>query len=136
MPLVLDKKKDLPLLVLVLQPQIIILDDPTAGQDFYHYTKVMLFLQKLNQTGTTVVIITHDTSLILKYTPKTLVLSQGKIIAQGDPVSILTDNLLMQKAELKALSLVTMINQTHLKSLQKINFIRWIIEFNKEHCFK
>ncbi|CCP88204.1 ABC transporter ATP-binding protein [Candidatus Phytoplasma solani] len=122
--------------VLVLQPQIIILDDPTAGQDFYHYTKVMLFLQKLNQTGTTVVIITHDTSLILKYTPKTLVLSQGKIIAQGDPVSILTDNLLMQKAELKALSLVTMINQTHLKSLQKINFIRWIIEFNKEHCFK
>ncbi|MGZ3139786.1 ABC transporter ATP-binding protein [Candidatus Phytoplasma solani] len=122
--------------VLVLQPQIIILDDPTAGQDFYHYTKVMLFLQKLNQTGTTVVIITHDTSLILKYTSKTLVLSQGKIIAQGDPVSILTDNLLMQKAELKALSLVTMINQTHLKSLQKINFIRWIIEFNKEHCFK
>lgn len=81
----------------MLQPQIIILDDPTAGQDFYHYTKVMLFLQKLNQTGTTVVIITHDTSLILKYTPKTLVLSQGKIIAQGDPVSILTDNLLMQK---------------------------------------
>ena len=61
--------------VLVQNPELIILDEPTAGQDFHHYTEIMEFLRKLNEEGVTVVMITHDMHLMLEYTPRALVLS-------------------------------------------------------------
>ena len=60
--------------VLVQDPELIILDEPTAGQDFRHYTEIMEFLRGLNEKGVTVVMITHDMHLMLEYTPRALVL--------------------------------------------------------------
>ena len=55
--------------ILVMEPQILILDEPTAGQDYYHYTEIMEFLKSLNDQGVTIIMITHDMHLMLEYTP-------------------------------------------------------------------
>ena len=67
--------------ILVLEPEIIILDEPTAGQDFKHYTEIMEFLVELNQQGITIVMITHDMHLMLEYTPRAIVIADGEKIA-------------------------------------------------------
>ncbi|WP_086350421.1 ABC transporter ATP-binding protein [Candidatus Enterococcus clewellii] len=93
--------------ILVLEPEMIILDEPTAGQDFKHYTEMMTFLKSLNQSGMTVVMITHDMHLMLEYTERALVVFDGKIIADTKPVDVLTDEALISKASLKETSLFT-----------------------------
>lgn len=93
--------------ILVLEPEMIILDEPTAGQDFKHYTEMMTFLKSLNQSGMTVVMITHDMHLMLEYTERAFVVFDGKIIADTKPVDVLTDEALISKASLKETSLFT-----------------------------
>ncbi|MGL4697040.1 ABC transporter ATP-binding protein [Enterococcus larvae] len=93
--------------ILVLEPEMIILDEPTAGQDFKHYTEMMTFLKTLNQSGMTVVMITHDMHLMLEYTERALVVFDGKIIADTKPVNVLTNEELIHKASLKETSLFT-----------------------------
>ena len=72
--------------VLVMNPEIIILDEPTAGQDFKHYTEIMEFLRQLNSEGITVLMITHDMHLMLEYTPRALVFDTGRMIADTSSV--------------------------------------------------
>ncbi|WP_448012611.1 DUF3744 domain-containing protein [Bacillus pumilus] len=91
--------------ILVLEPEIIILDEPTAGQDFRHYTEMMTFLEQLNQQGVTIFMITHDMHLMLEYTTRTIVISDGEKIADDTPAKVLTDQLLVQRASLKETSL-------------------------------
>ncbi|MGE8138466.1 ABC transporter ATP-binding protein [Bacillus safensis] len=91
--------------ILVLEPEILILDEPTAGQDFKHYTEMMTFLEQLNQQGITIFMITHDMHLMLEYTTRTIVISDGEKIADDTPAKVLTDQLLVQKASLKETSL-------------------------------
>lgn len=91
--------------ILVLEPEILILDEPTAGQDFKHYTEMMTFLEQLNQQGVTIFMITHDMHLMLEYTTRTIVISDGEKIADNTPAKVLTDQLLVQKASLKETSL-------------------------------
>lgn len=93
--------------ILVLEPEMIILDEPTAGQDFKHYTEMMTFLEDLNKMGMTIVMITHDMHLMLEYTDRALVLFDGEIIADTTPVKVLTDSELVKKASLKETSLFT-----------------------------
>lgn len=93
--------------ILVLEPEMIILDEPTAGQDFKHYTEMMTFLKSLNQSGMTVVMITHDMHLMLEYTERAFVVFDGKIIVDTKPVDVLTDEALISKASLKETSLFT-----------------------------
>ncbi|WP_321385676.1 ABC transporter ATP-binding protein [uncultured Enterococcus sp.] len=93
--------------ILVLEPEMIILDEPTAGQDFKHYTEMMTFLKTLNQSGMTVVMITHDMHLMLEYTERALVVFDGQIIADTRPVEVLTNEELIHKASLKETSLFT-----------------------------
>ena len=92
--------------ILVLKPKIIILDEPTAGQDFKHYTEIMEFLEKLNrENGITIIMITHDMHLMLEYTRRAIVLADGHIIADDKSSSILTDEDIANKASLKKTSL-------------------------------
>ena len=91
--------------ILVLNPQILILDEPTAGQDFRHYTEIMEFLKELNQQGITVLMITHDMHLMLEYTNRSLVFSEGRLIADTTPVELFADNELLKRANLKETSL-------------------------------
>ena len=96
--------------VLVQDPELIILDEPTAGQDFKHYTEIMEFLRKLNERGVTVVMITHDMHLMLEYTPRALVFSDGQLIADRRASEVLCDPKLIKRAALKETSLFTLAN--------------------------
>ena len=91
--------------ILVLNPEMIILDEPTAGQDYRHYTDIMEFLRKINDSGITVVMITHDMHLMLEYADRALVFSHGKIIADSPCSVILTDKDIISEASLKETSL-------------------------------
>lgn len=92
--------------ILVMNPEIIILDEPTAGQDYAHYTEIMEFLRKLNrEQNLTILMITHDMHLMLEYTDRAIVVSDGRIIADGRSSVILTDEAITEAASLKKTSL-------------------------------
>ena len=94
--------------ILALDPEMIILDEPTAGQDFRHYTEIMEFLKELNRRGLTVVMITHDMHLMLEYAERALVFNGGRIICDDTPAGILTNADVVEKAALKETSLYTL----------------------------
>ncbi|MDU1313653.1 MAG: ABC transporter ATP-binding protein [Clostridium septicum] len=91
--------------ILVLNPEIIILDEPTAGQDFKRYNEIMEFLLKLNKRGITIIMITHDMHLMLEYTNRAIVIANGCKLADDTSVNILTDKTLIKAANLKETSL-------------------------------
>ena len=97
--------------VLVQDPELILLDEPTDGQDFRHYTDIMEFLQGLNARGVTVVMITHDMHLMLEYTPRALVFCDGQLIADRSASAVLCDPELIERAALKETSLYTLANR-------------------------
>ena len=97
--------------VLVQDPELILLDEPTAGQDFRHYTDIMEFLQGLNARGVTVVMITHDMHLMLEYPPRALVFCEGQLIADRSASAVLCDPELIERAALKETSLYTLANR-------------------------
>ena len=97
--------------VLVQDPELILLDEPTAGQDFRHYTDIMEFLQGLNARGVTVVMITHDMHLMLEYTPRALVFCDRQLIADRSASAVLCDPELIERAALKETSLYTLANR-------------------------
>ena len=116
--------------VLVQDPELIILDEPTAGQDFKHYTEIMEFLRKLNDRGVTVVMITHDMHLMLEYTPRALVFSDGKMIADRRASEVLCDPELIKRAALKETSLFTLANQCEIAPPEA--FVERFIEEDRE----
>ena len=116
--------------ILVLNPEIIILDEPTAGQDYYHYTEMMTFLKSLNKDGQTIIMITHDMHLLAEYTDRTIVISDGKIIADTTPIKLLADQKLCEQSALRQTSLYKLAQRAQITSPQ--NFVRTFIEFDKE----
>ena len=92
--------------ILVLEPEIIILDEPTAGQDYRHYTEIMEFLKELNRDlGITIILITHDMHLMMEYTKRSIVLSEGELIADTDSSDVLTNIDIVEKGSLKETSI-------------------------------
>lgn len=92
--------------ILVLNPKVMILDEPTAGQDYFHYTEIMEFLRKLNrEQGITIIMITHDMHLMLEYTDRAVVIADGELLADDTPANVLTNEALADKAYLKKTSL-------------------------------
>jgi energy-coupling factor transport system ATP-binding protein len=115
--------------ILVLEPEMIILDEPTAGQDFKHYTEMMTFLKTLNQSGMTVVMITHDMHLMLEYTQRALVLSEGKLLADDVPAAILTDPRIIAAASLKRTSLYDLALRAGMED--PLRFVRHFIDYER-----
>ena len=91
--------------ILVLKPEMILLDEPTAGQDLKHYTEIMDFLRELNHQGVTVVLITHDMHLMLEYTPRAIVFNAGRVIADKSAAEVLNSPDIVDAAHLKETSL-------------------------------
>ena len=91
--------------ILVLKPEMILLDEPTAGQDLKHYTEIMDFLSELNRQGITVVLITHDMHLMLEYTPRAIVFHAGHVIADQSAAEVLNSPEIVETAHLKETSL-------------------------------
>lgn len=100
--------------MLVMDPQILILDEPTAGQDYHHYTEIMEFLKSLNDQGVTIILITHDMHLMLEYTPHAIVISEGKKIGDASAVEILTNEDITKRANLKITSLYELAMKTEI----------------------
>ncbi len=115
--------------ILAESPEIIILDEPTAGQDFRHYTDIMEFLKKLNESGVTIIMITHDMHLMLEYSERAAVFADGKKIADETPERILSDDSLSERASLKKTSLSYLAS---ICALPETEFIRRFIEYDRE----
>ena len=116
--------------VLVLDPELILLDEPTAGQDFRHYTDIMEFLRGLNARGVTVVMITHDMHLMMEYTRRALVFCDGRLIADRTAAAVLCDPALVEQAALKETSLYTLANRCGIAPAQE--FVERFIEQDRE----
>jgi len=116
--------------ILVLRPQLLILDEPTAGQDFRHYTEIMEFLRGLNrETGLSLLMITHDMHLMLEYTTRALVVSEGILLADDTPANVLTDDLLIESASLKRTTLYDLAVRAEIP--QPRGFVQHFIDFDR-----
>lgn len=116
--------------ILVLNPEVIILDEPTAGQDFRHYTEFMEFLLELNrERGTTILMITHDMHLLLEYTERAIVMADGRVIADAEPASILTNDEIINKASLKRTSLYELSMRTGITDSRA--FVQHFIDYDR-----
>ncbi len=108
--------------ILVLNPEIIILDEPTAGQDKRNYTEIMRFLDQLHAAGHTIVMITHDMQLMLEYSDRSVVVSDGQIIADCPPVELFTQSHILKEANLKQTSLFDLAEKLGADSLALTEF--------------
>lgn len=117
--------------ILVLEPEIIILDEPTAGQDWKTYTEIMSFLKHLNTIGKTIIIITHDMHLMLEYTSRSLAFAKGKLIADTTPIKLLTNQALIKEASLKRTSLYDLAKHYNLPDPNK--FVQAYINFEQQN---
>ena len=88
--------------IVAMRPDIMILDEPTAGLDPEGVDKVLNILNKLNEEGMSIVISSHDIEMVNEFADKIFVLYNGEIIASGDKHQIFTDKELLKKAHLKA----------------------------------
>ncbi len=103
--------------ILVMNPEIMILDEPTAGQDYRHYTEIMEFLKRINEErGTTIIMITHDMHLMLEYTDRAIVIADGQLISDDTPANVLTSAEIAERAYLKQTSLYEMAKQCGIQS--------------------
>ena len=119
--------------ILVLNPKVLILDEPTAGQDYRHYTEIMRFLTKINEMGVTVIMITHDMHLMLEYTRRSVVIDGGRIIADTDSSTVLTSPDLVKRASLKETSLFHLAESVGIESPKSLvdRFILFETEMNR-----
>lgn len=117
--------------IIVLEPEILILDEPTAGQDYKHYTEFMEFILELNvKNGISVIIITHDMHLMLEYAHRTIVMSEGTKISDDLSGNILTDAEIIERANLKETSLFTLAKRCNLEKPRE--FVHSFINYDKE----
>lgn len=116
--------------ILALDPEIIILDEPTAGQDFRHYTEIMEFLKELNEQGLTIVMITHDMHLMLEYATRAVVFCDGGIVGDDTSANILTEPKIVEMASLKETSLFELALLCGIEEPRK--FVQRFIDYDRE----
>jgi len=116
--------------ILVLEPELIILDEPTAGQDFRHYTEMMDFLEELNAIGITILMITHDMHLMLEYTKRAIAIYDGEVIADGTAVEVLANSEVVLKTHLRETSLFELAERAGIWNPQE--FTQKFIAYDRE----
>ncbi len=116
--------------ILVLNPKILILDEPTAGQDYHHYSEIMEFLKELNEQGQTIVMITHDMHLMLEYTNRAVVISDGALLADQEAYEVLCDLDLIERANLKETSLFDLAK--HCQISDPLGFVECFIHYDRK----
>ncbi|MDE7331017.1 MAG: ABC transporter ATP-binding protein [Lachnospiraceae bacterium] len=118
--------------ILVMNPEVLILDEPTAGQDYRHYTEIMEFLKEINETyGITIIMITHDMHLMLEYTDRAIVIADGHLIADDTPAKVLTNEVIADKAYLKKTSLYDLAVNCQIDNPSE--FAERFITYEREH---
>ena len=117
--------------ILVMNPEALILDEPTAGQDFRHYTEIMEFLRRIHEKlGITIIMITHDMHLMLEYTDRAIVIADGKMLADDTPAHILTNEEISDRAYLKKTSLYDLALQCGIED--PTSFVECFIQYERE----
>ena len=117
--------------ILVMNPRVLILDEPTAGQDFRHYTEIMEFLKDINERlGITIIMITHDMHLMLEYSDRAIVIADGRLIADDAPARVLTDSQIADRAYLKETSLYELAVKCGISDAS--GFVERFIHFERE----
>lgn len=117
--------------ILVLEPQVLILDEPTAGQDFRHYTEIMTFLERINKEhGITIIIITHDMHLMLEYTKRAVVISDGVLVTDDSSAKVLTSSSVIEKSSLKVTSLFDLAKLCSIS--EATTFVERFIDYDRE----
>ena len=116
--------------ILVMGPKVIILDEPTAGQDYRHYTDIMEFLKELNKKGITIIMITHDMHLMLEYTDRSIVFTDGRIVADKSGSAVLCDEGLVEKAALKETSLFVIAKEAGIAD--PVDFVDCFIDHDRK----
>lgn len=124
-----QKKRLVIAAILVLEPEILILDEPTAGQDHYHYTEFMKVIRQLNESGMTILMITHNMQLMLEYTDRTLVIHDGQLIADETPFAVLNSEELTSTASLRVTSLSELAKRMNIGD--PLSFMQTFIDFEK-----
>ena len=115
--------------ILAINPEVIILDEPTAGQDYKHYTEFMEFIKELSAQGISIILITHDMQLTLEYCHRAVALSGGEKIADDKPSNILTDENIIKKANLKETSLSTLAKSIGIANTN--DFVQFFIDLER-----
>jgi len=115
--------------VLITNPKLIILDEPTAGQDYYHYKQFMSFIKKLTKKGISFIFITHDMNLALEYADRAVVLHEGEIIANNTVSTVLGNEETLQRANLSESSLFKLIRFSGISYPEK--FIELYFDVNR-----
>lgn len=115
--------------ILAINPDVIILDEPTAGQDYKHYTEFMGFIKGLSNKGISIIMVTHDMQLTLEYCDRAVVLSGGKKIADDKPANILTNKEIIKKANLKETSLSTLAKTIDIANTN--DFVQFFIDLER-----
>ena len=116
--------------ILAMSPEIIILDEPTAGQDYRNYTEFMSFLKAIKDEGVSIVIITHDMQLAMEYADRAIVLSAGRVIERSTVAHIMSQETVMEKANLRGTTLSTLAEKCGIEDVD--HFLENYIEFSKE----
>jgi energy-coupling factor transport system ATP-binding protein len=122
--------------ILVMDVKLLILDEPTAGQDFFHYTEIMEFLRKLNrERDLGILMITHDMHLMLEYSDKAVVIADGKLISPGlgnfaNPSAVLTDDRIIERANLKRTSLYDLALMADIEDPR--GFVQHFIDYERQ----
>ncbi len=86
--------------ILAWEPEYLVLDEPTIGQDYEQKERLRNFILQLYSQGKAVVMITHDVEFVAESNPKVILLSKGRIVAKGDADRILSNDDLVEKASL------------------------------------
>ena len=92
--------------VLTMQPKCVILDEPTSGQDYRSYSEFMGFIRSLSEQGHTLILITHDTDLAVEYTDRTIIMNNGRVVADGATKTILADPKMLEENAIRETSLL------------------------------
>ena len=117
--------------VLLKDPELIIIDEPTEGQDYKHMVDFMGSLYRINQEkGIAVIMNTHDVEVLLAYTRRCLVMSEGEIIADTDPVYVTSNEDLVDQAALRESSLSVFAKRIGL--VDPYTFIRKFMDYDRE----
>ncbi len=108
--------------VLAMEPEILIVDEPTTGQDYTMAKEIMELLKGMNGDGKTIFVITHDMRLVAEYCKRSIVMNAGGIIYDGSTVNLFEDDALLSKASLVAPQSVKLS-----KELKKIGMLNNIL---------
>ena len=116
--------------ILVLEPELLILDEPTSGQDYRNYTSMLNFIQKLNnELGITVVIISHDMHLVLEYTTRSIVIADSKLIANAPMTEVFSQPSLLERANLCTTSIYELASKMKIEETNA--FMQHFIDYER-----